>query len=294
MKKRILSILLTLCMVICLVPVSVLADDTALRSVAVQNIGYTEAAVANDLYEKMSLQVSVITLISDIELGGCLSIDYEVTIDLNGHVLKMADDSSGSVIKITKDGHLILTDGNPGAQHKFTPNADGLWVLDETGGTETISGGVITGGTGTAMYYYTYGGGVLIEDGGQFTMNGGSIVGCSAGSGGGVKVKCGDANGTFTMNGGAIIGCVADSGGGVETDSGGEGEYGIFAMNGGVIDSCVTADGRGGGVYASAVHHGEGCCNYKLQRHRRGQRRIPRQQHAPAHPQRHYHFRGCQ
>ena len=251
MKKRILSILLTLCMVICLVPVSVLADDTALRSVAVQNIGPNEAAVANDLYEKMSVQVSVIKLINDIELGGCLSIDYEVTIDLNGHVLKMADDSSGSVIKITKDGHLILTDGNPGAQHKFTPNADDLWVLDETGGTKTVNGGVIYGGTGTAMYYYTYGGGVLIEDGGQFTMNGGSIVGCSADSGGGVKVECGDANGTFTMNGGAIIGCVADSGGGVETDSGGEGEYGIFAMNGGVIDSCVAADGMGGGVYAS-------------------------------------------
>ena len=256
MKKRILSILLTLCMVICLVPVSVLADDTALRSVAIQNIGPNEAAVENDLYEKMSVQVSVIKLISDIELGGCLSIDYEVTIDLDGHVLKIADDSNDRVIKITKNGHLILTDGRSTAEHKFTPNADGLWVLDEAGGTEIVKGGIITGGNTSG----DDDGGVLIEPGGRFTMNGGSIVGCQArrqysGSGGGVKVDCETdpdsgiiSNGTFTMNGGAIIGCVARHGGGVETNGGGEGENGTFTMNGGVIDSCVAADGMGGGV----------------------------------------------
>lgn len=110
MKKRMLSILLTLCMVLCLAPTGVfaegettkkveteqelvdaLADNTVLQSVAVQSIGPNEAEVENDLYEKMTLQVSVITLINDIELNGCLSIDYEVTIDLNGHVLKIAD-----------------------------------------------------------------------------------------------------------------------------------------------------------------------------------------------------------
>ena len=145
MKKRMLSILLTLCMVLCLAPAGVfaegettkkveteqelvdaLADNTVLQSVAVQSIGPNEAEVENDLYEKMSLQVSVITLINDIELNGCLSIDYEVTIDLNGHVLKIADGSNDRVIKITKDGHLILTDGRSTAEHKFTPNADGL------------------------------------------------------------------------------------------------------------------------------------------------------------------------
>ena len=260
MKKRLFSILLTLCMVICLMPMSVLADDTALRSITVQNIGPTEAAVENDLYEKMSLQVSVITLINDIELSGCLSIDYEVTIDLNGHVLKIADDSNDRVIKISKDGHLILTDGRSTAEHKFTPNADGLWVLDEAGGTEIVKGGIITGGnTGGDD-----GGGVYIEPGGRFTMNGGSIVGCQArsqynGAGGGVKVECKTdpysgiiSNGTFTMNGGAIIGCVACHGGGVEI-AGGEGEYGTFTMNGGVIDSCVAADGRGGGVLNDGI-----------------------------------------
>ena len=259
MKKRMLSILLTLCMVLCLAPAGVfaegemtkkvkteqelvdaLADNTVLQSVAVQSIGPNEAEVENDLYEKMSLQVSVITLINDIELNGCLSIDYEVTIDLNGHVLKIADGSNDRVIKITKDGHLILTDGRSTAEHKFTPNADGLWVLDEAGGTEIVKGGIITGGnTGGDD-----GGGVYIEPGGRFTMNGGSIVGCQArsqynGAGGGVKVECETdpdsgiiSNGTFTMNGGAIIGCVARHGGGVQND-------GIFIMGkGGTIKNC--------------------------------------------------------
>ena len=68
MKKRVLSILLALCMAVCLLPtgmfaegetdkrvgtkqglVDALADDTALRSIAVQNIGPNEAEVENDL-----------------------------------------------------------------------------------------------------------------------------------------------------------------------------------------------------------------------------------------------------
>ena len=254
-------------MVLSLLPARVLAQelthlshagwqDAVPQSIAPQSIGPTEAEVENDLYEKMSAQVSVITLISDIELNGALRIDYAVTIDLNGHALKMSDIASGSVFVIEDDGHLTLTDNNPGAQHKFTPNADGLWVLDEIGGTKTISGGIITGGNG---------GGVLIEPGGRLTMTGGSIVGCQAVSqmydaGGGVMVECKTdpdngiiSNGTFTMNGGAIIGCVARHGGGVEIDGGGEGEYGTFTMNGGVIDSCVAIDGRGGGVLNDGI-----------------------------------------
>ena len=178
MKKRILGILLTLCMVFCLAPtgvfaegettkivaakqelVNALADDTQLRSVAVQSIGPNEAEVELDLYEKISAQVSVIKLISDIELGRSLPIDYEVTIDLNGHVLKMADDADGSVIMVGDKGHLTLIDSNPAAEHKFKVNGTALWALDETDGTETVLGGVITGGNAD------YGGGVYIGTG---------------------------------------------------------------------------------------------------------------------------------
>lgn len=174
MKKRSLSILLTLCMLLCIVPMSALADDTALRSVAVQSIGPNEAEVELDLYEKMSAQVSVIKLISDIELSGSLQVDHAVTINLNGHVLKMGNIADGSVIKVNDGGHLTIIDSNPTAEHKFKVNGTDSWVLDETSGTKTINGGVIYGGNAQQ------GGGVYVAENGTFTMTGGSIVGCTA------------------------------------------------------------------------------------------------------------------
>ncbi len=128
MKKRILCIILTVCMVMSLLPTWVVAQelthlsqvgkqDTALQSIAVQNIGPNEAEVENDLYEKISAQVSFIKLISDIEISGSLWIGYEVTLDLNGHVLKMADDVDGSVIVVSGRGLLTLIDGVSTAEH---------------------------------------------------------------------------------------------------------------------------------------------------------------------------------
>ena len=235
MKKRLLSILLALCMVICLVPTSVFAESETNKKVE------TEQELVDALSDSST---DIITLKNDIAISTTLTVDRAVTLDVYGYMLEIT--GSGSVINIKSGGHLTLKDSDPTVEHRFVSD-NGLWKLDEISGTETVRGGVIYGGTGTKMYYSTYGGGVLIEPGGAFTMNGGSIVGCKAdGAGGGVVVKCGDANGIFTMNGGAIIGCVADSGGGVETDGGGVGEYGQFIMNGGVIDSCV-ANGRTGG-----------------------------------------------
>ncbi|WP_443722875.1 InlB B-repeat-containing protein [Ruminococcus sp.] len=235
MKKRLLSILLALCMVICLVPTSVFAESETNKKVETEQ----------ELVEALSdSSTDIISLKNDIAISTTLNITRAVTLDLVGYMLEMT--GSGSVIKIADGGHLTLKDSDPTSTYYFTPNSDGLWKWG-TSGTKTVRGGVIYGGTGTKMYYSTYGGSVLIEPGGAFTMNGGSIVGCKAdGAGGGVVVQCGDANGIFTMNSGAIIGCVAESGGGVETDGGGVGEYGQFIMNGGVIDSCV-ANGRTGG-----------------------------------------------
>ena len=235
MKKRLLSILLAICMVICLVPTSVFAESETNKKVE------TEQELVDALSDSST---DIITLKNNIAISTTLTVDRAVTLDLVGYMLEMT--GSGSVMNIKSGGHLTLKDGDPTSAYKFTPDANGLWKWG-TSGTKTVHGGVIYGGTGTKMYYSTYGGGVLIEPGGAFTMNGGSIVGCKAdGAGGGVVVQCGDANGIFTMNSGAIIGCVAESGGGVETNGGGVGEYGQFIMNGGVIDSCV-ANGRTGG-----------------------------------------------
>ena len=233
MKKRLLSILLALCMVICLVPTSVFAESETNKKVE------TEQELVDALSDSST---DIITLKNDIAISTTLTVDRAVTLDVYGYMLEIT--GSGSVINIKSGGHLTLKDSDPTVEHRFVSD-NGLWKLDEISGTETVRGGVIYGGTGTKMYYSTYGGDVLIEPGGAFTMNGGSIVGCKAdGAGGGVVVQCGDANGIFTMNSGAIIGCVAESGGGVETDGGGVGEYGQFIMNGDLtlIDSNPTAE----------------------------------------------------
>lgn len=154
--------------------------------------------------------------VKSIEISSSLTITGNVTLDLNGYVLKMT--GAGSVIYVEPGATLTLTDSKPRAIHKFTPNANDLWVLDETNGTKTVRGGVITGGS------EGNGGGVKIETGGSLTMTGGNIVGCRVnGQGGGVYVSGGS---TFTMTGGSIAGCVADSdspdtqGGGVYVQNG--------------------------------------------------------------------------
>lgn len=198
--------------------------------------------------------VDTVKLTGDISISSSLTVNRTVTLDLNGFVLKYQNDSQrGSVIVVENGGQLTIEDSNTNPpSHNFKPNG-GLWVLDEKNGSETVTGGVITGGTGypfplsSTLYC---GGGVYIAPGGQLTMTGGNIIGCSAEFGGGVCIYPRQ-NGEqiqFSMSGGSIIGCVAsNSGGGVYAS-------GKFQMSGpAVIRSCTVenTDQRihGGGVY---------------------------------------------
>lgn len=158
--------------------------------------------------------VTSIQLTGNIDISSTLVVTKDVTLDLNGHVLKMT--GKGSVIHV-KSGTLTLVDNNTSAEHKFTDD-NGLWKLDDNG-DKVVKGGVITGGTGSTYTYgnYTYddcGGGVFVASWASFVMNGGNIVGCSADkSGGGVKVTN---DGDFKMSGGTISGCTAGRGGGID------------------------------------------------------------------------------
>ena len=228
----------------------------------------------NDFYVALKATDGSIKLENDFVFENVMEVNYDLTIDLNGYVLTIPKS-----ICVNSGAHLTIKDSNSNAPHKFKPNSDGLWVLDETNGTEIVTGGVITGGTGTQWDQYYRGGGVYVAPGGTLTMESGSIVGCSANGnglslGGGVYIDS-SANsnaGTFTMNGGSIIGCTADGGGGVlvalechftmntgavirscTAQMGGgvyclgmSGSSGMFTLNGGTIQSC-KALGRGGG-----------------------------------------------
>ena len=180
-------------------------------------------------------------LCNNVNLTHPLVIRGNVTLDLNGFVLKIT--GSGSVIKI-ESGSLTLVDSHPAAIHKFVKNTDDLWMLDESQGAGIVRGGIITGGNAGD----NDGGGVYVCPGAGLVMRGGSIVGCKAKQGGGVYVA--DKNeaktlGRFTMKGGSIVGCVATdesySGGGVAN-------HGDFTMTGGTIRSCTATAGHGGGI----------------------------------------------
>ena len=198
--------------------------------------------------------VGTVKLAANIDIGSSLTVNRAVTLDLNGHVLKYESVNKGSVIVVKDGGQLTIEDSNTSKpSHRFNPNGK-LWVLDEASGTETVTGGVITGGTGypftlTSSTVVYYGGGVYIASGGQLTMTGGNIIGCSATYGGGV---CTDSEQTkFSMSGGSIAGCVAsNSGGGVRAS-------GTFKMSGqAVIRSCTAESATqfvfGGGVYVNS------------------------------------------
>ena len=254
MKRRIVSVLMALVMALSLLPVQALAEDAAVGEPVTEieqaeqtgegeepgdpeeeqepeepeeparefvqgeaQLTVSTAAMAagtagertepSDFYEALNVGGSL-TMQNDVDYGGSMSVGANLTIDLNGYVLKM------NGIKVEKGVHLTIKDSRPDAEHKFTPNDDGLWVLDETNGTKTVNGGVIYGGTGSSIGTSVYGGGVYVEGGGQFTMTGGNIVGCTASAtfqarGGGVFVA---EKGTFTMSGGSIAGCTTVGG----------------------------------------------------------------------------------
>lgn len=245
MKKQLVSILFALCMVLCLVPLAAFAEGETENVRAVTD--------PNGLFNAMAdTNVTTVKLAADIDIDATLKVDRTVTLDLNGYVLKYVSANKGSVIVVEGGGQLTIEDSNTSKpSHRFKPNDNGLWVLDEVGGTEIVTGGVITGGTGYPFQLYSTvncGGGVYIAPDGQLTMTGGNIIGCSAEYGGGVCIypKQDNNQGQFSMSGGSIIGCSAESGGGVCA-------FGKFQMSGQAVIRSCTAEGTsfkfGGGVW---------------------------------------------
>lgn len=247
MKKQLVSILFALCMVLCLVPLAAFAEG--------ETENMREVTDSNGLFNAMAdTNVTTVKLAADIDIDATLTVSRTVTLDLNGQVLKYVGESKGSVIVVEDGGNLTLMDSNDEKVHNFDKSVM-PWALaadDATGeNIVAVPGGVITGGTGHPYQLYSTvncGGGVYIAPGGQLTMTGGNIIGCSAKYGGGVCIypKQDSKQGQFSMSGGSIIGCSAESGGGVCA-------FGKFQMSGQAVIRSCTAEGTsfyfGGGVW---------------------------------------------
>ena len=218
MKRRLLPILMTLVLV-CALPIWA----AFVTSPDVTNPLLTTADAAELTLQGMIDQANAgdtIKLRSNTEVHATLQITKNLTLDLNGHVLKMT--GSGSVLYVKKDGPntvtLTITDSRP--QNPHTGSYENLPV-----------GGVITGGEGTDLTgIYNVRGAVFLENDTTLKLEGGTITGNS--SRGSVFIN----GATFVMTGGTITGETV----GVRNN------VGTFTMTGGRITGCYEQ-----GVYMS-------------------------------------------
>ena len=183
----------------------------------------------------------VVRLTADITITAGLKITRDVTVDLNGHILRYDEAADPDSIFRVKAGKLTLTDSCPAATHEDA---------------KLPAGGLITGGkgfkydNGAGQSYNYYGGGVYVETGASFVLAGGTIYACGVQSGanqafgGGIYAE----GGSVTMTGGAIRNCAVSadysaSGGAIYAKAG------SVTMTSGVISGCSAMSG--GGISAS-------------------------------------------
>ena len=151
MKRRLLPMMMTLVLV-CALPI---------WAAFVTSGDVTNPLVCTAGASEMNLQGMIdhanagatITLNSNTEIAATLQIKKDLTLDLNGCVLRMR--GSGSVLKVSGRATLTIQDSS------------------------AAKSGTITGGNAE------YGGGVYVDDYAALKMTGGCITGCHASRGGG-------------------------------------------------------------------------------------------------------------
>ena len=233
-KTKLLTALLTLCMLLSLVPMTA-ATAFAANTTTVTNETELTAALNN-------VDCTEIKLGSNIETTGKLYVERTVTLDLNGHTLSCSSENT-SIIWVRKNGNLAIKDSGTGGKIDGQNKNCGIEVK---GGTLTLESGSIVNctdadGDGGAVDVSNTGVTETQVKYGKFIMNGGAIMDCKAGDdGGAVDIGSGC---TFIMNGGTISSCRADDDGGAVFIK----QSGSFELNGGVIQNC-SAGANGGAV----------------------------------------------
>ena len=217
MKRRLLPILMTLVLV-CALPIwaaFVTSGDVTNSLVCTAGATSPPDNAATRLKSAIS-NGGTVQLTEDIEISETLVVTRDVTLDLNGHVLKMTGDVS--VLKVSDRATLTITDSRPQNPH--------------TGSYGRLpAGGVITGGEGMNMTgIYNVGGAVFLKNGTTLKLEGGTLTGNS--SRGSVFID----GAIFEMSGGTITGETV----GVRNN------VGTFKMTGGRITGCYEQ-----GVYMS-------------------------------------------
>ena len=156
-----LSLLLVMCMVLSLLPVTAMAAEGNCTG---DHTGWTKLSG-----NVSSLAGGKYVLTGDVQVQADIFINSEVTLCLSGHTMNL-------------NGHNIIINGNAGTEASL--------ALHDCAGSGSITGG--NGGTASSD---RYGGAVYVGASATFSMYGGAITQNTAHDGGGVYV----ASGTFNM-----------------------------------------------------------------------------------------------
>ena len=209
MKRRLLPILMTLVLV-CALPIwAAFVTSGDVTNPLVSTAGAAEPSVPVEVRTADELQNSIadgksVKLTDNITITSTLEIARSLTLDLNGHVLKMTGD--GSVLKVSGRATLTIQDSS------------------------AAKSGTITGGNAVD------GGGVYIDNNATLKMTGGCITGCHASyGGGGIR-----SSGNLYMSGTAKIEkCTSNWG----SDDAVWNKEGVIYADGGTVDGMVNSQG---------------------------------------------------
>ncbi len=276
MKKRMLSLLLTLCMLIGILPTAAFAADE--DGISPASTGGGNWTNGKEISSPETLSgTQTVTVEGTVTVNDTITVTGNVRITGGGKLVRGSSNTSNNMIVVGSGGTLTLDDitidGN-----NVDANARGIRV--EAGGTLNIgegtviahhinhftaSGGeggsclhifgtvVMDGGEITENQVPNYGN-ICMADGSNFTMNGGKIYNnvilgkATNGSYGGGAFYVRTA--TLTINGGVISNHtnIPSCGGAIYCSS-----YAKVSLNGGTIqNNTVTADRKGDAIFYSS------------------------------------------
>ena len=223
MKKRILSMLLAIVMVVTLLPTVAFAEGTSdqaqwgvAQGTSVPATWEDSGTLAEALTyaKRLTDGTAYIQLLNSVKTESYVDIEtgMSAVLDLNGH------DIDRGLTGMQNSGFVIYTKGN-------------LTLCD----TSAEGQGKITGGYANSS---TFGSGVYVYNGGSFTMLSGNITGNTAYQNGGSGVRV-DNGATFTMYGGNIYGNTC-------------------TYTGGTVNVCGTMYLYGGNIYDNSACYATG------------------------------------
>ena len=261
LPKKVMAVCVAAALIVAMVPVAVFAagihtnhcvcgEQESVHS-GCKDVEWT-AWNGTDAIPYDSNKTAYVYLSGNAERDSTLTVanGYTLYLCLNGNTLSPASGFTDRAITVDSGATFVLTDcGTDGAISGFTSSTSGGGGVRNNGGTFTMYGGTISGNTASR-----YGGGVC-NYGGTFTMENVTISGnISAYSGGGVYNTT---NGTFTMENVTVSDNTANN---TEDSSGaaGGGIYcysGTLTIRGGTISGNEikgTRNTDGGGIYLSS------------------------------------------